>query len=375
MKPALEVLAAFLKVGLTAFGGPAAHISLFREQFVRRRRWLTDEAFLDLLAATNLIPGPNSTEMATHIGFVRAGWPGLVAGAVGFTLPATVIVLALSWLYVRFGSTPQAGWLLYGIKPVMIAIIVQALLGLGRKAIASITSLSLAAVCVGLYFMGTNEVLLLFAGGAAMMLLRNWHRLSISRASNAGLLLPLLGVSGAAAPTFSLAAMFLTFLKIGAILYGSGYVLIAFLRADFVERLGWITEAQLIDAIAIGQLTPGPLFTSATFIGYLLGGMPAALVATLGIFLPGYIFVALTRPIIPRLRASPWAGALLDGVIVASLALMAAVTVQLGLASLVDLPTLAIFAVAALLLLRFRVESTWLIPAGALAGLLISIIR
>ena len=374
MKDVLEVLAAFLKLGLTAFGGPAAHISMFREQFVRRRRWLTDEAFLDLLAATNLIPGPNSTEMATHIGFVRAGWPGLVVGALGFTLPATLLVLGLSWLYVEYGSTPQAGWLLYGVKPVMIAFILQALWDLGRKALRGYTALALSAACMVLYFAGVNEVLLLFAGGAAMMLIKNRERLRDARVPGAIAALPLFGGLVAAPVTFSLWVMFLAFLKIGTILYGSGYVLVAFLRADFVNRLGWITEAQLLDAIAIGQLTPGPLFTSATFIGYLLGGVPAALIATLGIFLPSYVFVALSRPIIPRLRQSPWAGALLDGVIVASLALMAAVTMQLGRASIIDIPTIIIFGVGAVLLMRFRADTTWLILGGALAGLIVSLI-
>jgi chromate transporter len=346
---------------------------MFREQFVRRRRWLSDEAFLDLLAATNLIPGPNSTEMAAHIGLSRAGWPGLIASALGFTLPASLIVLGLSWLYVRYGSTPQAVWLLYGIKPVMIAIILQALWGLGHTALNNRAALVLAAACIGLYFLGADELMLLFGAGGAMMLLKNRQRLF---AAPPGTLLAfpvLAGLSGASVP-FGLAALFLTFLKIGSILYGSGYVLVAFLRADFVERLGWITESQLIDAIAIGQLTPGPLFTSATFIGYLLGGVPAALLATLGIFLPAYVFVALSRPVIPRLRQSPWAGALLDGVIVASLALMAAVTVQLGRASLIDLPALIIFVVAGFLLFRFHLESTWLILGGALAGLLSSIV-
>jgi chromate transporter len=347
---------------------------MFRETFVRRRRWLTDEAFLDLLAATNLIPGPNSTEMATHIGFVRAGWPGLVAGALGFTLPATALVLGLSWLYVEYGSTPQAGWLLYGVKPVMIAIILQALWELGRKALKGYTAPALAAACMMLYFGGVNEVLLLFAGGAAMMLIKNRERLRGARSPAAFAALPILGGMAAAPVTFSLWTMFLTFLKIGAILYGSGYVLVAFLRADFVDRLGWITEAQLLDGIAIGQLTPGPLFTSATFIGYLLGGVPAALIATLGIFLPAYVFVALSRPFIPRLRQSPWAGALLDGVIVASLALMAAVTMQLGRASIIDVPTIVIFGAAAVLLMRFRAETTWLILGGALAGLATSLV-
>ena len=365
MKPVLEVLTSFLKLGFTAFGGPAAHIGMFRNEFVHRRKWLTDEAFLDLLGATNLIPGPNSTEMAIHLGFMRAGWLGLIAGGVAFTLPAMLIVMALAWLYVEYGSTPQAAWLLYGVKPVMIAIILQALWELGKKAVKGMLTAAIGIICIILYFLGVNEVLLMFAGGLTLMLIQNWTRLHEAKPS---ILLPLLPALAAAPVSFSLSALFLTFLKIGAILYGSGYVLVAFLRADFVERLGWLTEQQLIDAIAIGQITPGPLFTSATFIGYILGGVSAALVATLGIFLPSYIFVAISNPIIPKLRQSPWAGSLLDGVIVASLGLMAAVTLQLGQASLIDLSNWAIFIVSAVLLLRYKVNSTWLIIGGMLAG-------
>ncbi|HLE29143.1 MAG TPA: chromate efflux transporter [Anaerolineales bacterium] len=369
-QPLREVTALFLKLGFTAFGGPAAHIGMFRQEFVQRRKWLTDEHFLDLLGATNLIPGPNSTEMAIHLGFLRAGWAGLIAGGAAFTLPAVLIVLVLAWLYVKYGSTPQAGWLLYGVKPVVIAIIVQALWELGRKAVKNALTLAVGVGSVALYFSGVNEVLLLFAGGLVVMLIQNRSRLRQLRRGDLPLLLPLLPGLAAGPVSFSLPTLFLTFLKIGAILYGSGYVLVALLRADFVARLGWLTEQQLIDAIAIGQITPGPLFTSATFIGYLLGGVPAALIATLGIFLPSYVFVAISNPIIPKLRRSPWAGSLLDGVIAASLGLMAAVSFQLGLASLVDAPTLLIFALSAVLLFRFNVNSTWLVLGGGLAGLL-----
>ena len=372
MQPALEVFISFLKLGFTAFGGPAAHIGMFRDEFVRHRKWLTDEAFLDLLGATNLIPGPNSTEMAIHIGFLRAGWVGLIAGGLAFTLPAMLIVMALAWLYVNFGSTPQASWLLYGVKPVVIAIILQALWVLGGKAIKDKLTVAIGLACIALYFFGVNEILLLFAGGLTLMVIQNWTRL---REAKPSILLPLLPTLATVPVSFGLSTLFLTFLKIGAILYGSGYVLIAFLRADFVERLGWLTEQQLIDAIAIGQITPGPLFTSATFIGYLFGGVPAALAATLGIFLPSYIFVAISNPIIPKLRGSPWAGSLLDGVIVASLGLMAAVTFQLGQASLVDLPTLIVSALSAFLLFRYKVNTTWLIMGGALFGFIVSLSR
>lgn len=370
LSPLLEVTLAFLKLGATAFGGPAAHIGMFRHEFVQRRKWLTDEQFLDLLAATNLIPGPNSTEMAIHIGSLRAGWPGLIAGGLAFTLPAMLIVLALSWAYVRFGATPQAGWLLYGIKPVMIAIILQALWALGRKAIKGWDTAALGLAVIALVFLGVNEVLLIFAGGLVWMLLKNARRLKDFGRGALPMAIPLLPALGAVAAPFNLPTLFFVFLKIGSILYGSGYVLVAFLRADLVERLGWLTERQLIDAIAVGQITPGPLFTSATFIGYLLGGTNAALLATLGIFLPSYLFVALSGPIIPRLRRSPLAGSLLDGVIVASLGLMAATTGQLALASLVDPLTIALAAVSLALLLRYKLNPTGLIAAGALLGLL-----
>jgi chromate transporter len=305
--------------------------------------------------------------MAIHIGFLRAGRLGLIAGGLAFTLPAMCIVLIFAWLYVKYGSTPQAVWLLVGVKPVMIAIILQALWELGRKAIKNKLTGAVGVACFVLYFLGANELLLLFAGGLVVMFIQNWTRW---REAKASIFFPLLSMPLLAPAAFSLSTLFLTFLKIGAILYGSGYVLVAFLRADFVERLGWLTEGQLIDAIAMGQITPGPLFTSATFIGYLLGGIPAALIATLGIFLPAYIFVAISNPIIPKLRQSSWAGSLLDGVIIASLGLMAAVTFQLGQASLIDISALLIFMVSAVVLLRFKVNSTWLILGGALAGYL-----
>jgi chromate transporter len=363
-----EVITLFLKLGTTAFGGPAAHIALMHDETVKRRKWLSDQEFLDLVGATNLIPGPNSTEMAIHIGYLRAGWAGLVAAGACFIAPAMVIVLGLAWAYVQFGSTPQAEWLLYGIKPVVIAIIVQALWNLGGKAIQNLLTGAIAAGVVALYFLGINEIALLFAGGLIVILLVNFQR-SRFRPIRA-FLLPLggLGALAQAVLPVSLPLLFFTFLKIGSVLYGSGYVLLAFLRADFVVRFGWLTDQQLIDAIAIGQITPGPVFTTATFIGYLLGGLPGALLATLGIFLPSFIFVAISNPIIPRIRNSPWASSLLDGVNAASLGLMAAVTWQLGRSSLIDPLTILVAILSLVLLLRFKLNSTWLIAAGALTG-------
>ena len=389
-----EVARLFLRMGLTAFGGPAAHIAMFRDEVVTRRRWLSDAEFLDLLAATNLIPGPNSTEMAIHLGYLRAGWAGLVVGGAAFIAPAFLIVLALAAVYARYGATPTAQSLLYGIQPVVIAIILQAVWGLGRTALRRPLPVVVALAAFGLYFANVHELLLLAGGGLVVMVARNARRLGGDLPNRPTMLLlgglanrpPVLlsklwgglanrptweGLAQAAAVPVTLTTLFLTFLKIGSVLYGSGYVLVAFLQTEFVERLGWLTSAQLLDAVAIGQFTPGPVFTTATFIGYQLAGVAGAVVATVGIFLPGFVFVALTNPLIPRMRQSPWLAALLDGVVAASLGLMAAVTVELGRRALVDAPTVLVALVAAVLLIRFRVNSTWLIIGGALAGLVV----
>ncbi len=365
----LSILLIFLRLGTIAFGGPAAHVAIMQEEFVRRRKWLSDQQFLDLLGATNLIPGPNSTEMAIHLGYLHGGTVGLIAAGIGFIVPAMTMMLGLAWLYVRYQSLPEAGWLLYGIKPVIIVIILQALWNLGRKAVKSTLTALTGLAALVLYLAGANELAILFGGGLLVMVLMNLHQLKRLRLP--AVLLPLagLGLPAAAAP-FSLSLLFLSFLRIGAVLYGSGYVLLAFLRADFVVKLGWLNDQQLIDAIAMGQVTPGPVFTSATFIGYLLGDVPGALLATAGIFLPSFFFVAISNPWVPRLRQSPWAGALLDGVNVVSLGLMAGVTGQLARASLVDWGTVLVALVSAVLLFRFKPNPTWLILGGALFGLL-----
>ncbi|NJN93004.1 MAG: chromate efflux transporter [Anaerolineales bacterium] len=365
-----EVALFFLKLGVTAFGGPAAHIAMMHDELVKRRKWLNEQQFLDLLGATHLIPGPNSTEMTIHLGFVRAGWPGLIAGGVCFIIPAALITLALAWVYVQYGATPVADNLLYGIKPVIIAIIGQALWSLAPKAIKGALTAGVGLITLLLHFLGFDEISLLFCGGAAVMIGQNWRRLRQPGPGVWAVLLPGLSLPGPAAGPVNLLQLFLLFLKIGSVLYGSGYVLLAFLRTDFVTRLGWLTDQQLLDAISIGQITPGPVFTTATFIGYILAGVPGAVLATLGIFLPSFIFVALSNPLIPKLRNSPWTGGLLDGVNVASLALMATVTWQLGRASLVDPLTIGLALLAAGLLWRFKVNSTWLILGGAVAGLL-----
>ena len=376
-----EVAKYFLKLGFTAFGGPAAHIAMMHDEVVERRKWLDDQQFLDLLGVTNLIPGPNSTEMAIYIGYRRAGWMGLILGGVCFIMPAMLIVMALAWVYVRFGSTPQAGWLLYGVKPVVIAIIIQALYKLGQKAVKNSLVAVVGLAVLVLYFLGVNEIALLVVGGLLVITGANLQRLK--KLVMGGLLVPPLAGFGlpassalaAGAAPFSLPQLFLLFLKIGSVLYGSGYVLLAFLHADFVVRLGWLTDRQLIDAVAIGQVTPGPVLTTATFIGFILGGTPGALLATLGIFLPSFIFVAISNPLIPKIRNSVWFGSLLDGVNVASLGLMAAVTWQLGRASLTDTLTVLIALVSLGALIRFKINSTWLILIGAIIGVLDAMIR
>lgn len=368
-----EIVLLSLKLGFTAFGGPAAHIAMLHDETVKRRKWLTDEQFLDLLGATNLIPGPNSTEMVIHISYLRAGWPGLLLGGVCFIVPAMVSVLALAWAYVRFGTTPTASWLLYGIKPVIIVVVAQALWVLGRKAVTDKLTAIIAMGVMGLYFVGWNELLLLALGGGVVALTKQWQRLwgnlTLTVFPLSGLSLPALAASTAV--PFDLTALFFIFLKIGSVLYGSGYVLLAFLHGDFVERLGWLTDQQLLDAIAVGQLTPGPVFTTATFVGYLLGGLPGGLLATAGIFLPSFIFVAISARLIPRLRQSAWTGAMLDGVNAASMGLMTAVTWQLTQSAIVDIWTGFLLGAAALLLFRFKLNTTWLIAGGALAGWLL----
>jgi chromate transporter len=383
-----ELARLFLKLGVIGFGGPAAHIAMMEDEVVRRRGWLTHKRFLDLLGATNLIPGPNSTEMAIHIGHVRAGFPGLLVAGTCFILPAMLIVMGCAWAYTRFGALPEAKGVLYGVKPVIIAVVVQALWGLTRAAVKTGWLAALGAAVVGFSFAGANELLLLFAAGFVVAIVR--ALLGEKRGKSASLLAatplpaPMLettnglspattttvaGLTTAAAVTpFGLWPLFWFFLKVGSVLYGSGYVLLAFLRADLVERWGWLSETQLLDAVAVGQITPGPVFTTATFIGYVLAGTPGALVATVGIFLPAFFFVAISGPLIPRLRASPIAGAFLDGVNVASLALMAVVTWQLGRVALVDGLTMVLAALSALLLLRFRLNSAWLVTGGAVAG-------
>jgi chromate transporter len=363
----------FLRLGTTAFGGPAAHVAMMEDEVVRRRKWMSRDEFLDLLGAANLIPGPNSTELAIHIGHRQAGWPGLLVAGVSFILPAVLIVIVFAWAYVRYGSLPQVAGVLYGVKPVIIAIVLQALWSLGRTAIKSKFLVVVALLALALTFLKVHELLVLFGAGLTAVLARTVARqLKSNSLVSISTFAMLFQASSAGAASFGLWPLFLFFLKVGAILYGSGYVLLAFIRADLVERWHWLTETQLLDAIAVGQVTPGPVFTTATFIGYVLGGTRGATVATFGIFLPAFFFVAVSGPLVPRIRRSQIAGAFLDGVNVAALALMVVVTYQLGRAAIVDLITLALALISAFILFRFRVNSAWLILVGAVLGWIIS---
>jgi chromate transporter len=379
-----ELVGLFLKLGLTAFGGPAAHIAMMKEEVVTRRGWMTDLEFLDLLGATNLLPGPNSTQMAIHIGLRRGGLKGSVLAGVCFVAPAAAMVFLLAVLYAKYGSLPLAEAILYGVKPVIIAIVIYAIWGLVGIALKNRWYVALGIAALSAALLGADVLLVLFVSGALASTI-DWLRprdkrqplsslLRIFAIAAAMIVLPdaLTRLSRPADTTpapYGPVPLFSFFLKVGLTLYGGGYVLIAFLRDELVYRWHWLTEAQLLDAIAAGQITPGPLSTTAAFIGYLVGGASGALIATIAIFLPSFVLVALSGPLIPRVRRSRLAGVFLDGVNVAALGLMAAVTADLGRAALVDGFTAALAVVSLLVLFRYRINSVWLIGAGAVCGL------
>jgi chromate transporter len=366
-----EVALLFLKLGAIAFGGPAAHTAMMRDEFVRRRRWVTDERFVDLVGATNLIPGPNSTELAIHLGFDRARWRGLLVAGVCFILPAALIVTGLAWAYVTYGHTPAVVGILYGIVPAVIAIIAYALFGLLRTAVKNVWLGGLAVAALAAYLLGVNELLVLASGAAlAAVAYTVRHPPRGSRGLFAAPLFVTEGQPLSVDPTGEqLLQLFTTMLKIGAVLYGSGYVLLAFLRGEFVDRLGWITEEQLIDAVSIGQVTPGPVFTTATFIGYLVAGPIGAFLATVAIFTPSFLFVGLLTRLTEKLRSSPLTSVMLDGVNATALALMAGVSYQLARSAIIDPLTLGVAAVTLVLLWMTRLNNAWYIAGGALMGL------
>jgi chromate transporter len=383
-----ELAGFFLRLGTTAFGGPAGHVAMMENELVRRRKWLSREKFLDLLGASSLIPGPSSSELAIYIGYLRGGWAGLVIAGVCFILPAACMVGVLAWAYVHFGKLPALSGILYGIKPMAIAVILQALWALSRTAVKSKFLAVVGILSAVLAAWGFQPILLLLIAGTTAALanqaIRIFRRGEQAAGFSLAALRPLAGSSSslatattgamAAVAPLSLGSLFLVFLKTGAVVFGSGYVLLAFLQADLVVHRGWLTNSQLVDAIAIGQVTPGPVFTTATFIGYVLHGVSGAVVAT-GIFLPAFFFVAASGPLLPHIRSSRIAGAFLDGVIVASLALMAVVAWQLGRASITDVTTALLATGSLILLLRFRLNSAWLVLIGAVAGLVCHTLR
>jgi chromate transporter len=369
-----QIARVFLRLGFVAYGGPAAHIALMEEEFVRRRAWLTRERFLDLVGAVSLLPGPSSTELAIYLGQIRGGLLGLIVAGAAFILPAAILVVGLAWAYVRFGAVPQVAGLLFGVKPVVVVLIAQAIWALGRPALRTLPLALLAVTVIALSAVGVPALTLLIGAGVAWMAAKGTP---LFRAESPAIFPFLRRIVTAGAPATTIASMsvFLYFLKVGAVLFGSGYVLLALLRADLVERLHWLTEAQLLDAIAVSQATPGPFFTVSTFIGYVLDGWRGSALATIGMFLPAFIYVAATASHLPRLRQSRAAGAFLDGVNAAAVALMAFVGWQFARATLVNIPALALAAISAILVFRYRVNSAMVIAGAALAGILLGFLH
>ena len=369
-----EVLRVFLRLGVTAFGGPAAHIAQMERELVTRRAWLSRAEFLDLVGAASLIPGPNSTEVAIHVGLRRAGFAGLVVAGVGFIAPAALMTTVLAWCYVRAGRAPDLFGALRAVKPVVVVILLEAVWKLAQTASKTKRLALIGTAAAVATVLGANPLAVLVAAGVAAAAVRTRDGSPRAGSGFGANLAPAFLAAPAAMATvpaaLSLSGLFLVFLKIGSVLFGSGYVLLAFLRADLVEGAHWLTEEQLLDAVAIGQLTPGPVFTAATFIGYLLARGTGAAVATVGIFLPAFVFVALSGPLVPRIRRSKVAAAFLDGVNVASLALMAVVTLALARAAVVDRIAVGLAVVSAVLLFRLRVSSAWVIFGAAVVGFL-----
>jgi chromate transporter len=379
-----DIAIVFLKLGTIAFGGPAAHLAMMEEEFVRRRQWITHAQFLDRLATANLIPGPSSTEVAIFVGQLKRGWRGLIVAGCCFIIPAATIAAVIAWAYMRFGSLPKVEGIFSAIKPAVVAIVIQALIKMGRSGVRTISLALIAALAAALSLLGISPVLVLAVAGlvsVAALTMKN-RLLSISAtgfSKNPIAFHKFVGMSkfiaaavaaGAAsvAVPVGLVRLFLSFLKIGSVIFGSGYVLLAFLQTEFVERLHWLSEKQLIDAVAVGQFTPGPLSATATFIGFIVAGWPGAVVATVGIFLPGFLLVAISGPFLPRLRKSAVASAALDGVVAGSLALMAVVAMQLGRTSIVDRTTLIVFIASLIALLWLRVNSAWVVVGAAVVG-------
>ncbi|MDX2255732.1 MAG: chromate transporter [Pseudanabaenaceae cyanobacterium bins.39] len=376
-----EIVLVFAKLGAIAFGGPAAHVAQIEQEVVQRRQWINRERLLDLLSIANLIPGPNSTELTIHIGLEQRGWRGAIAAGVSFILPAMVIVWTLAAIYSHYRTIPAFNWLLNGIKPVIIAIITTSIWKLGKAACKNRLTAIAGIIVLSFYFLSINEIVLMLGAGVAVSLLENIKNIS-KKQNLMSLISPLaplnvftdmgnfhLAAMAVASTPKTWTAVFLSFLKIGSVLYGGGYVLLAFIQQDFVERNQWLTPQELLDAIAIGQFTPGPVLTTATFIGYLVAGHLGAIAGTIGIFLPAFIFVPLVNPLVSKLRQSPWTSGFLNGVNAASVGLMLAVTVDLGRSTLINITNILIAIASLAILIKFpKVNSLWLVLAGAAIG-------
>ncbi len=363
-----DLIRLFLKLGFIGFGGPAATIAMMDDEVVVRRRWFSREHFLDLVGATNLIPGPNSTEMAMHIGYEQRGFRGMIVAGTCFILPAALMTGTLGWLYVKYGALPEVEPFLRGIKPAVIAIILGALWRLGKTAVKSVSLVPVGLAVAGALLLGVNEVIALIGGGLLGLMGLYWWR---QRLVCAGLLVLGPGLLQVGSVDYALWKLGLFFLKVGAVLYGSGYVLIAFLDGDLVQNYGWLTEQQLLDAVAIGQFTPGPVLTTATFIGVMLGGWTGGLVATVAIFLPSFVFVSILNPLIPRLRKSPLTAAFLDAINVSAVALMLIVTIRLGISVLTGWQPTLILILAVVAVVRYRLNAGWIVGGGAALGLVL----
>lgn len=376
-----ELALLFLKLGTIAFGGPAAHIAMMEDEVVKRRNWLSHEDFLDLLGATNLIPGPNSTEMAIHIGYVRAGWKGLIVAGACFIIPAVAITLLLAHLDVVYGSLPQIQPFVSGIRPAIIVVILSAVFRLGKSTVKNPLMVVIGVSVLILNFLGYDEILLLLASGAVGLIWNYRHQLKKAISSTL-VLFPLLSIQSfggsinaqSIGGDATISGLALFFLKIGSILYGSGYVLVAFLQAGLVDTRHWLTQSQLFDAIAIGQFTPGPVLSTATFIGYLILGLPGAVFATTGIFLPSFVFVLVTSPFIPKLRKLPFASGFLNGVNAASLGLMLAVTMKLGIAAVSGIDSWIILFAAGLAVFVWDINAAWIVLGSGILGWLLSLL-
>lgn len=350
----LEIFKVFAKLGIFAFGGPAAHVAMMEDEIVTKRKWMTKERFIDMYGFTSLIPGPNSTEMAILMGYHRGGMIGLIIAGLSFILPAVLIVLAFAFIYVNYGSIPVVAGLFDGVKPVILAIVLQALYRLSKSVLSSFEKGLIFGAILALSFFGFSEIPLILIGASIYFIIKKLPK------NKSFVVEPM-----------SWVLVFLVFLKIGSVLYGSGYVLLSFLETEFVLRYGAITSQTLLDAVAVGQFTPGPVFTTATFIGYVIAGFPGAIAATIGIFLPSFLLVGFVFPWFEKLRKNPILSIVLDGVNVASIALMAAVTIKLGIATIVSWQSAIIFFVSAGLLIKTKINSTWLILAGAIIGILL----